>query len=184
MCGYHAGIDATHPYSSPWWSWPLMLKPLWMYSNTLSGGMVSTITLMGNPALWWGSIPALILIGAVLVAKTIKKTGEALNNFVSLFILVPFLLLWLSYALIARILFIYHFVASVPFMIFAVTYWLQLPFEKDWSSPRTGRIVKGLVIAFLIVVAVLFVLFYPVISGYPVAYEYKESLRWLSGWTF
>jgi dolichyl-phosphate-mannose-protein mannosyltransferase len=185
MFGYHAGIEATHPYSSPWWSWPLMLKPLWMYSNTLSGGTVSTITLMGNPALWWGGIPAVILIGALFVARTIKKTGEARNNFVLLFILVPFLIQWLSYALIARILFIYHFVANVPFMIFAVTYWLQLPFEKDWPSRRrTGRIAKGLVIAFLAVVVVLFVLFYTVISGYPVAYEYKESLRWLSGWAF
>ncbi|MBN1761709.1 MAG: glycosyltransferase family 39 protein [Methanomicrobia archaeon] len=183
MFGYHASIEATHPYSSPWWSWPLMLKPLWMYSNTLLGGKVSTIVLMGNPALWWGSIPALILIGALFVRNTIKKV-EHERNFVFLFILVPFLLQWLSYALISRILFIYHFVANVPFMIFAVTYWLQLPFEKDWPSQRTGLIVKGFVIAFLILVAVLFFLFYPVISGYPVAYEYKESLRWLSGWVF
>jgi predicted membrane-bound dolichyl-phosphate-mannose-protein mannosyltransferase len=184
MFGYHAGIEATHPYSSPWWSWLLMLKPLWMYSNTLPGGMVSTIVLMGNPALWWGGIPALILIGALFVRNTIKKV-EHERNVVFLFILVPFLLQWLSYALISRILFIYHFVANVPFMIFAVTYWLQLPFEKDWSSQkRTGRIAKGLVIAFLILVAVLFVLFYPVLSGYPVTYDYKESLRWLSGWIF
>jgi dolichyl-phosphate-mannose--protein O-mannosyl transferase len=113
------------------------------------------------------------------------KKVEHERNVVFLFILVPFLLQWLSYALISRILFIYHFVANVPFMIFAVTYWLQLPFEKDWSSQkRTGRIAKGLVIAFLILVAVLFVLFYPVLSGYPVTYDYKESLRWLSGWIF
>jgi dolichyl-phosphate-mannose-protein mannosyltransferase len=185
MFGYHAGIEATHPYSSPWWSWPLMLKPLWMYSNTLSGGTVSTITLMGNPALWWGGIPAVALIGAKFVRDTIKKTGGARDsNFVPLFILVPFLLQWLPYLLITRVLFIYHFVANVPFMIFAVTYWLQLPFEKDWPSRRTGRIVECLVIALLVLVAVLFFLFYPVISGYPVAYEYKESLRWLSGWVF
>ena len=34
------------------------------------------------------------------------------------------------------------------------------------------------------ITAFLFFLFYPVLSGYPVAYEYKESLRWLSGWIF
>jgi dolichyl-phosphate-mannose-protein mannosyltransferase len=182
MFGYHAGIAATHPFSSPWWSWPLMLKPLWMYSNTLDG-MVSTIVLMGNPALWWGSIPVLILIGAKVVATRIKKTGDE-HNFVFLFILIPFLLQWLPYALITRILFIYHFVANVPFMIFAVTYWLHLPFEKKWSSKKRGLFFKCMVIAFLILTASLFFLFYPVISGYPVTYEYKESLRWLSGWTF
>jgi dolichyl-phosphate-mannose-protein mannosyltransferase len=183
MFGYHAGIAATHPYSSPWWSWPLMLKPLWLYSNTLPGEMVSTIVLMGNPALWWSSIPALIVIGAMVVATKIKKAGDE-RNFVLLFILVPFLLQWLSYALITRILFIYHFVANVPFMIFAVTYWLHLPFEKEWSSKNRGLFVKCLVIAFLIAIAALFFLFYPVLSGYPVTQAYKESLRWLSGWAF
>ncbi len=183
MFGYHAGIEATHPYSSPWWSWPLMLKPLWMYSNTLLDGRVSTIVLMGNPALWWSGIPALIAIGATFVATKLKKAGDK-RRFVLLFILVPFLLQWLSYALITRILFIYHFVANVPFMIFAVTYWLQLPFEKKWSSKNWGLIVKCLVIAFLIMVAALFFLFYPVISGYPVTNAYKEGLRWLSAWTF
>ncbi|MBE0516666.1 MAG: phospholipid carrier-dependent glycosyltransferase [Methanophagales archaeon] len=182
MFGYHAGIAATHPFSSPWWSWPLMLKPLWMYSNPLDG-MVSTIVLMGNPALWWGSIPALILIGARAVATMIKKTG-AEYNFVYLFILIPFLLQWLPYALITRILFIYHFVANVPFMIFAVTYWLHLPFATNYSSKKRGLFFKSMVIAFLILTTSLFFLFYPVISGYPVAYEYKEGLRWLSRWTF
>ena len=182
MFGYHAGIEATHPYSSPWWSWPLMLKPLWLYSNTLDG-MVSTIVLMGNPALWWCGIPAIILIGAKFAANKIKKTG-GVYDFVFLFILIPFLLQWLPYILITRILFIYHFVANVPFMIFAVTYWLNLPFGKEWSSKNRILFFKCVVIAFLILTAGLLVLFYPVISGYPVAYAYKESLQWLSGWVF
>jgi len=69
-------------------------------------------------------------------------------------------------------------------MIFAVTYWLNLPFEKRWSSRKRGLLFTSLVISFLIVTLALFFLFYPVISGYPVAYEYKEGLRWLRGWTF
>lgn len=187
MFVYHAGIEATHPFSSSWWSWPLMLKPLWMYFNSLDGtAMVSTIVLMGNPAIWWGSILALILIAAKFVADKVRKTEhhEHWHSYVYLFIIVPFILQWLSYALITRILFIYHFVANVPFMIFALTYWLNLSFEKEWSSKRRSLFFKCIVIAFLISTAVLFLLFYPVISGYPVAYEYKECLRWLSGWTF
>jgi dolichyl-phosphate-mannose-protein mannosyltransferase len=182
MFGYHAGITATHPYSSPWWSWPMMLKPLWMYSNTLNGS-VSTIVLMGNPLIWWGSIPALIGIGALAVAARLKKTENA-HNSVYLFILVPYLLQWLPYLLITRILFIYHYLANVPFIILAVTYWLHLPFAKTWSSPRRRLLLRCLVIAFLITAAVLFFVFYPVISGYPVPRAYKEQLQWLSGWAF
>ena len=174
MFGYHAGMGASHPFSSPWWSWQLMLTPVWLYSNTLDGtAMVSTIVLMGNPVIWWCSIPALLFIAARLVADKIRKRGY---SFVALFILVPFLLQWIPYMLITRILFIYHFVPEVPFMIFALTYWTPFLEKKN--------IIKYMITVFLILTALLFFLFYPVISGYPVAYEYKEGLRWLSGWIF
>jgi dolichyl-phosphate-mannose--protein O-mannosyl transferase len=188
--GAHAGLKATHPFSSPWWSWILMLKPLWMYSNSFDG-MVSTIALMGNPAIWWGSIPALILIGTRFV---IVRSRRKEQNYVFLFILIPFLLQWLPHALIPRILFIYHFDPNVPFMIFAITYWLNELWKnfslekkplteraKFFSNPFSKRV---LVISFLILTALLFFLFYPVISGYPVSYEYIEKLRWLRGWVF
>jgi dolichyl-phosphate-mannose-protein mannosyltransferase len=181
MLGYHATINATHPFSSPWWSWPFMLKPLWVYSNSWDT-MVSTIVLMGNPAIWWGSIPALILIATTFVRDKIRRER---SDFVLLFILIPFLLLWVSYALISRILFIYHFAPEVPFMIFAITYWLNKLWQ-DHSHLHEKKIVVNriLVISFLILTAILFFLFYSVLSGYPVSYEYKEGLRWLSGWIF
>jgi len=168
MFGYHAGIGATHPFSSPWWSWQLMLKPLWLYSNTLDG-TVSTVVLMGNPAIWWGSIPAL---GFIAVRRLIRKF-----DYTALFIVLPFLLLWLPYALITRILFIYHFVADVPFMILAITYcMMMLQQNRRWSLLA--------MLSFVILAVALFALFYPVISGYPIATGYKDSLRWLSGWIF
>lgn len=184
MFGYHAYsvLDATHPFSSPWWSWPLMLKPLWLYSNTFDS-MLSTIVLMGNPLIWWCSIPALIFIAIKFVVDKKRKT-DTKHNFVFLFILIPFLLQWLPYILITRILFIYHFVANVPFMIFALTYWLNLPLEKEGLSTGKRVFFICIVIAFLILTAVLFLHFYPVISGCPVTYDCKESLKWLSGWSF
>ena len=181
MFGYHSTINATHPFSSPWWSWPLMLKPLWVYFNSWDT-MVSTIVLMGNPAIWWGSILALILIAARFVRDKIRRER---TDFVLLFILIPFLLLWLPYVLISRILFIYHFAPEVPFIIFAITYWLNILWQ-DHSNHHEKKVVinRILVISFLILTAILFGLFYPVISGYPVSEEYKECLRWLSGWIF
>ncbi|PXF53536.1 MAG: hypothetical protein C4B56_01285 [Candidatus Methanophagaceae archaeon] len=170
MFGYHAGIGATHSFSSPWWSWQLMLKPLWMYSNTLDGtGTVSTVVLMGNPAIWWGSIPAL---GFIVIQRLIRKF-----DYTALFIVLPFLLLWLPYALITRILFIYHFVADVPFMILAITYCMTMLQEKR-------RLFLFAMLSFVILAVALFALFYPVISGYPIAVGYKDSLKWLTGWIF
>ncbi|MHC1610051.1 MAG: phospholipid carrier-dependent glycosyltransferase [Candidatus Methanospirareceae archaeon] len=177
--GYHAWyvVGARHPFSSPWWSWPLMLKPLWLYSNTVNS-TVSTIVLMGNPAIWWGGIPALILIGAKFLRDAVKSS-VGVQDYLCLFILIPFILLWLPYALITRILFIYHFVPAVPFMILAITYWMNELQEKA----SKGEFI-AVITVILILTAVLFCIFYPVISGYPVAIEYKESLRWLEGWIF
>ena len=171
MFGYHAGIRATHSFSSPWWSWQLMLKPLWMYSNTLDGtGTVSTVVLMGNPAIWWGSIPAL---GFIVIQRLIRKF-----DYTALFIVLPFLLLWLPYALITRILFIYHFVADVPFMILAITYCMTMLLQQN------RRLSLLAMLSFVILAVALFALFYPVISGYPITVGYKDSLRWLTGWVF
>lgn len=179
MFGYHAWsvVGATHPFSSPWWSWPLMLKTLWLYSNTVNG-TVSTIVLMGNPAIWWGGIPALIVIAAKFLRGAVKSKVQE-QDYLCLFILIPFILLWIPYALITRILFIYHFVPAVPFMILAITYWMNELQQKV----SKGKFI-AVITVILILTAVLFCLFYPVISGYPVALEYKESLRWLEGWIF
>ncbi len=180
MFGYHAWsvVGATHPFSSPWWSWPLMLKTLWLYSNTVNGGTVSTIVLMGNPTIWWGGIPALIVIAAKFLRGAVRA-GVQEQDYLCLFILIPFILLWLPYALITRTLFIYHFVPAVPFMILAITYWMN---ELQQKASK-GKFIAGITVI-LILTAVLFCLFYPVISGYPIAFEYKESLRWLEGWIF
>ncbi|MHC1636438.1 MAG: glycosyltransferase family 39 protein [Candidatus Methanospirareceae archaeon] len=172
MFGYHALLEATHPFSSPWWSWHLMLRPLWLYFNSFDD-KVSTIVLMGNPAIWWGSIPALVFLTIKIVRVGVKKKIVG-RDFIILFIVVPYLMQWLLYALIPRILFIYHFAPNLTFIILSLTYWFDLLSGKK----------RLFVIPFLISVVILFFLFYPVISGYPIAYEYKESLRWLGGWVF
>jgi len=62
MYNYHAQLEATHPFSSAWWSWPLIIRPLWLYVSYLPDGMVSTITAMGNPAIWWFGLVSIITI--------------------------------------------------------------------------------------------------------------------------
>ena len=35
--------SATHPYASPWWSWPLMLRPIAYWQNFPKAGDVQTV---------------------------------------------------------------------------------------------------------------------------------------------
>eukprot|EP00004_Rigifila_ramosa_P021572 TRINITY_DN5772_c0_g1_i1.p1 TRINITY_DN5772_c0_g1~~TRINITY_DN5772_c0_g1_i1.p1 ORF type:complete len:611 (-),score=133.84 TRINITY_DN5772_c0_g1_i1:23-1606(-) len=54
MYQHSQAITMAHGSMSSWWSWPFLLKVMhyWGWGN-------SFITLMGNPAVWWGSTFAL-----------------------------------------------------------------------------------------------------------------------------
>ncbi|HEY6547906.1 MAG TPA: phospholipid carrier-dependent glycosyltransferase, partial [Vicinamibacteria bacterium] len=54
---YHANLDATHPYFSQWYTWPWLYRPTW-YFYEQKDDFVRGIVAMGNPALWWLSVPA------------------------------------------------------------------------------------------------------------------------------
>ncbi len=167
MFNYHATLSAVHPFSSPWWTWPLMLKPLWLSASYLPGSVTSTIVLMGNPAVWW--VGFAFLIGA---------TGFAVKrkDFACIFIAVLFLFQWLPYVFISRVTFIYHFYVNVPLLCLASAYFLS----KYWSS-RWG---KAAAMAYFAVVVALFWLFYPSISGMPTSTSSIDSLKWLGSWVF
>ena len=167
MYYYHSTLKATHPFSSPWWSWPLIVRPVWFDVHYLPNGMVSTIVAMGNPALWWISLPSILLTAW----KALKERDK-----VSFYIVFIFLFQWIPYAFISRCLFIYHFYTNVPIFILSITEFLN----ESWSN-REGKIFT---LTYLAVAASLFALFYPVISGMNIPYGYKEFLRWFDSWLF
>jgi dolichyl-phosphate-mannose-protein mannosyltransferase len=73
MYNYHSRLEATHGFQSEWWTWPLMIRPIWFYNGQdLPVGMTSTIASFGNPAIWWAGIPA--MFAAVKAAFKKNKT--------------------------------------------------------------------------------------------------------------
>jgi hypothetical protein len=58
---YHAEECHSHPYSSLWLTWPIMEHPVLFYATSQpNNGPVAEITDMGNPAIWWLGILALL----------------------------------------------------------------------------------------------------------------------------
>ena len=53
---YHATLNATHPYFSKWYTWPWLVRPTWYYFNN-QDGWVRGMVAIGNPAIWWASVP-------------------------------------------------------------------------------------------------------------------------------
>jgi dolichyl-phosphate-mannose-protein mannosyltransferase len=178
MVNYHATLTATHPFSSAWWMWPLMMKPLWLYVSTLPNNITSTITLLGNPLVWWVGFACIISISIFTLIKILKASSKRFDNvgFPAIFIIIFFFFQWVPYMLISRVTFIYHFYVNVPFLCLAAAYFIS----KYWSS----KWVKLAAIAYFAGTVALFALFYPVISGAPAPTSSIDSLKWLNGWTF
>jgi len=63
---YHAAECHGHPYASDWYTWPVIQHPVLFYADyksfTTTAGTAERgwITDMGNPAVWWLAIPALL----------------------------------------------------------------------------------------------------------------------------
>ncbi|MBA2133380.1 phospholipid carrier-dependent glycosyltransferase [Capillibacterium thermochitinicola] len=169
MYNYHSRLVATHPFASPWWEWPIIRRPIWLYSGqNLPPGVAASIVSMGNPAIWW--LGLLALIPALVFA--VKKREKSM---VVVFIAMAFQ--YLPWVLVPRLTFIYHFFSTVPFLILAMVYLFQQIIRRYPAA------VKG-VYLYLGLVGVMFLLFYPVLSGLAVPSSYVQSLRWFKTWFF
>ena len=166
MYEYHANLEATHPFASKWYEWPIMYKPVWLYSNNLINGMRETIVDIGNPLVWWFGIPGFIY----LVISAIKKND--LSRFILIFILSSFL----PYIFIGRIMFIYHYFITLPFVMLGIVSFIKWITEKMKSDKAYWIYIYSVIVMFFI--------FYPVVSGLPTKEDYINALKWLSSWFF
>lgn len=75
MYTYHSKTvaDSTHPYSSHWYEWPIMYRPIWYFSNTLDSGLKQGISSFGNPAVWWLGIGAVAYTAALAITIPLKE---------------------------------------------------------------------------------------------------------------
>ena len=77
MLTYHGKtvVESTHPYSSYWFEWPIIYRPLWYFSNTLENGLKQGISAMGNPLVWWTGIPTVAFCLALSVIVPLKNNN-------------------------------------------------------------------------------------------------------------
>src|SRR5690349_2373576 len=43
MYDYHNGLTSAHAASSPWWAWPMNLKPVWFYQGAYAESTAASI---------------------------------------------------------------------------------------------------------------------------------------------
>jgi len=182
MWVYQSTLKATHPFASPWYSWPLMVDPfnsgvhvpLWLEVAYLPNGSVSTIVLLGNPALWWLGFAVILGLTIYYVPQFFGAEFDLKKNLPVVFIIVYFFFQWLPYIFITRVVFIYHFYSNEPFLCLGVAFVVSRYWSSNW--------VKITAIAYFALTIALFALFYPVISGVPTSTATINSLTWFKSW--
>lgn len=150
MYYYHTHLKATHDYASSWWSWPLNLYPVWYYVQYYPNGSLSNIFTSGNPLLFWMGTGSIIL-----TIWDFLKT----KSFGLFIILLGFFVFWLPWAISPRIMFLYHFSPSVPFLCIALGYQIHTLFEQS-KNKQLVFIILGLIFA-------SFLLILPMLTGIP-----------------
>ena len=169
MYNYHSNLDATHGYSSFWYEWPTMKRPVFYYSKILGNDMYQGISAFGNPAVWYTAIPAALYTFYCALRKKCKTA-----SFLSIGLLAQFI----PWTFVTRCTFLYHYFPSTPFLIGMICYAL-LSFRKHMPKKAFYLFVG----VYLIVTIGLFAMFYPVISGMPVSGAFvTKFLRWQDNW--
>lgn len=167
MFDYHSSLTEGHVYSSTWYEWPTMIRPMFYYCNTVAGELKEGISAFGNPLVWWAGMFAFIYMIYRCVAK---------KDSVSLFLVFAYLVQYLPWVLVPRCTFSYHYFPSVPFVALMLGYTMYCFIGENKKK-------RWLAFAYCAAAFGLFLMFYPVLSGQPVSADYvNDGLKWMSDW--
>ena len=199
---YHSALVAEHPYSSWWYQWVINHRPILYYLEYLPDGKRSAFAAFGNPMIWWGGLVAVI----AMIVRVIRHRDAR-----ALLILIGYFAQLGPWMLVSRIVFAYHYFPSTVFLIIALAHMFDTIYERDVlpkvsekrePAPADGgetpellagvpeRLDRGYygkkaIIAYTAAAGVLFVLFYPVLTGLPMPTNYlRQVVKWLPTWPF
>ncbi|MDP3918197.1 MAG: glycosyltransferase family 39 protein [Candidatus Woesebacteria bacterium] len=159
MWWYHTGLVAEHPYTSPAWSWPILLRPIYLYDGQEVNNQVARIYAFGNPVVFWFGFVSVIVSAIFAFAERNKKLG---------FVIFSYLIFFLPWIASPRIMFLYHYLPSIPFL--AIT------------SGFILRRFPNIIFAYLIFAYLIFAYFYPHWIGTKIPIWIDNSYYWLSSW--
>ena len=169
MYSYHSTLQATHPFESRWYTWLLGLRPVWYYRNGyLPYGTKASIVGMAGPVIWLTGLAALVGLLWRQVSGRGSRQGAG--------VLILYGTQLIPWMLVSRCTFLYHYFPSSMFCLAALALVLARMKRRDWAR----RIAGGLCVA----AAVLFVLYYPALSGLPIPAWWADALEVLPSFGF
>lgn len=159
MWWYHTNLEATHPFTSPWYTWPFLGRPIWLYTQDLGEKLASNIYAMGNPVVFWTGIISIFISFYLAYVEKNKKLALVVFSYFIFFV---------PWAASPRIMFLYHYLPSIPFMAISIGFVLR-------RFPRFIPWIGALAL-------VSFIYFFPRFTGIPIPKGWDSSFHWFEGW--
>jgi dolichyl-phosphate-mannose-protein mannosyltransferase len=166
-------VSIPHTWGSPWWSWPIMLRPIRFFYGTNAEGLFRVVLAIGNPLIWWSSTLAVLVSIFDIARKAVARKLSADDPIIPIVLGYVFLLApWVAGT---RIPYIYNYLPVYPFAILALAYWLC----KIWNLSRWG---SWAVVGFAACAVALTVFFLPLVLAIPISEDDIMRRVWIDYW--
>jgi dolichyl-phosphate-mannose--protein O-mannosyl transferase len=187
------GLAQRHPYQSQPWDWLLMTRPVAFYYECYKGPVAGPanycpknytgaewsqeVLAIGTPAIWWGSMLALLFCLGWWLLRRDWRAGA---------VLLGVLAGWGPwFPLVSRTKFYYYALEFEPFLILSITLCLGLILGPAAASVRRRSIGAGIVGAYILCVLIMFWYFYPILAAQVIPYQDWLDHMWYTvghGW--
>lgn len=166
-------LEGTHPYQSKWYTWPVLGKPM-LYQFEELGERTSSLYLLGNPFIWWGTILAIIGMVYWIFRRRAPAVFYSKSTY---FLFFSYLIFFLPFASVSRSSFLYHYFPALlfSFILFAVF------IDGLLSSLSSGK-AKILFGSVLLITILGFVYFIPFSYAFPLTGDEYNARMWLPSW--
>ncbi len=172
----HGVANATHPYSSVFWQWPIMQIPISYYyhdfrsaadAGSATACCVAEILALPNPAVFLLGLISVPFVG--WLAWRERNKGYAL-------LVLAYLLQWLPYSRSPRIMWEYHFFPDLAVIVLCDVVLIGAVWRA--LAKRSFETARWSLAAYGVVVIGLFAFFYPVLAGTKVTYAAWYERMW------
>ncbi|HVB45982.1 MAG TPA: phospholipid carrier-dependent glycosyltransferase [Streptosporangiaceae bacterium] len=181
MLGFGLGLTDHSGYVSAPWSWLILGRPVSFFydePHTCGVGRCSREVLaLGTPAIWWGSVLALLFCLGWWITRRDWRPGSVLLG-VAAGWLPWFWFAWHNH----RTEYFFYAVIFLPYLVMAITLCLGLiigPVAAPPGRRATGAIVAGV---YLLLVVASFAYFYPVFAAETLPYNLWHQRIWFASW--
>jgi dolichyl-phosphate-mannose--protein O-mannosyl transferase len=170
-------VVGKHPYHSHWTSWPLMTRPIWyVFDKEPEPGFVRGVLMIGNPAVVWPGLVALVGCGIQWLFN--QKQARSLAGMILCF----WATLYFCWGTGLRVVsFYYYYYPAALFLSLALAACFQW-LEEHYSKPSQRRILLITQAAYFCVVLGLFVYFLPILAAFKIPGDQFRQWMWMRSW--